>query len=274
VVPSVWNALSARAAVTEGAQVLFLSGSALAASLGLPDIGAIRPDELVRAADRIVQATGRPLIVDGETGFGSLAALSGLVRDLKAVGVAGIHIEDQEYTGQSVSARSGLCSPETMLARVNVAKNAGGTDVKVLARTDVIGADWPREHTLERLSAYRDAGADWTMAVFVRSYEELVATADVNVDGALAIAVPGATGYVPTARESFAAGCRGILVTGLSAAVFAELKKLYRLALDDAVDEMGARRVPATQFADEMDFARHLGWQALQYQKPALPGTG
>ena len=88
--PAVWDAISARAAAIAGADTLFLSGSALAASLGFPDVGLIRVEELLHAAQRIVQATKLPLVVYVETGYGGLPALVSLVRDLKMTGVAGI----------------------------------------------------------------------------------------------------------------------------------------------------------------------------------------
>jgi 2,3-dimethylmalate lyase len=262
--PAVWDAFSARAAAAAGARTLFLSGSALAASLGVPDIGLIRPEELLHASARIVEAAELPLIVDVETGYGPLTALPSLIRDLQRVGVTGIHIEDQEFTGQSVSSAPKLCSTATMQARVRVARKAGGDDFIVLARSDVLGEDWPFETTLERLEAYRAAGAQWTMAVFVRSREELAASAGVNPHGSIAIAVPGSSGYIPSAQDASELGCRAMLVTGLSAALFPTYKELYRLALDGALDELRARRLDPGKFADEMGFARYLAWESEQ----------
>src|SRR5581483_6260012 len=117
-------------------------------------------------------------------------------------------------TGQSVSRWPGLTSTDTMIARIAVIRDAGEGQIGVLARTDILGPEWPFERTLERLNAYRTAGADWTMAVFVRSAAELTASAAPSPEQAIAIAVPGAGGYRPTVADAERAGCRGFLVTG------------------------------------------------------------
>lgn len=152
-----------------------------------------------------------------------------------------------------------------MLARVDAARSAGGDDFIVLARSDILGPDWPFETTLERLNAYRAAGAQWTMPVFVRSREELAEAVAVNPEGTTAIAVPGSSGYAPSADEAFALGCLALIVTGFPAALFSTYKELYALALGGALEELRTRRLPADRFADEMGFARHLEIQAHQH---------
>lgn len=254
---SVWDALSACAAVSAGARSLFLSGSALAGSLGFPDLGLVRPDELIHSCERIVAASGAPLIVDIETGFGSLTALARLTVELRRVGVSGVHIEDQDWTGQSVSRRPGLTSIETMNARIAVIREAADGQLGVLARTDVLGADWPFERTLERLAAYRAAGADWTMAVFVRSSSELAATVAPSPAQAIAIAVLGAGGYRPSVGDAARAGCRGILVTGPHAVAHRALREGYELMLGGDIDGALARADSREEVARSLGVERY-----------------
>lgn len=260
--PAVWDALSARSAVVAGAETLFLSGSALAASMGFPDIGLIRVEDLLRATVQIVEASDLPLIVDIETGYGPLPALARLVKDLRRAGAGGVHIEDQEFTGQSVSSKPALCPTSTMIARIDTVRSAGADELIVLARSDVLGGDWPFETTLGRLDAYRQAGAQWTMPVFVRSQAELAAAAELNPEGTIAIAVRGASGYAPSVADSAQLGCRGLIVTGFPVAAFQTYKDLYELAMRGELGELQRRRVAAAQFEQEMEFGRHQPPQA------------
>ena len=53
-----------------GFRALYLSGAALSATLGLPDLGIITQEELCRAVKSLYRATHLPIIVDGDTGYG------------------------------------------------------------------------------------------------------------------------------------------------------------------------------------------------------------
>src|SRR5829696_7179781 len=68
--PGVFNALVARLAERAGFQAVYLSGAALSASLGLPDVGLVALPEFVDAARQITAATDLPLVCDADTGFG------------------------------------------------------------------------------------------------------------------------------------------------------------------------------------------------------------
>lgn len=259
IVPSIWDAASARAATSAGASGLFLSGSALAASLGYPDIGRVSLDDLTRATTRITEATSLPLIVDAECGFGGLPQLALGARSLHAAGATGILIEDQEFTGQSV-ARSNpkLGEPTAMIERIRAAKEATGGSLRVLGRTDLVGHEWRFEDTLERLELYRDAGADWLTAVFLRSQAELASASAVSAGQFVAIAVPGATGYVVNHRDAFAAGCVGVIVTGFLHAAFPHLRELYVMALRGDTDGVRARQLASGDFSRAMAFERFV----------------
>jgi 2-methylisocitrate lyase-like PEP mutase family enzyme len=256
ILPAIWDAASARAAQSAGSGALFLSGSALAASFGFPDIGLVRPDDLVTATARIAAASPLPLLVDGECGFGGNGQLRRYVGELKAAGATGILLEDQEFTGQSVAAAPGLGDPSLMIERIASARDDAGARLTVLARTDVIGPDWPFEQTLDRLKAYAAAGADLLTAVYLRSRTELAAAADA-VDGRfVAIAVPGSSGYVPDPGDAFASGCRAVIVTGFLQAGFHYLVDLYRLALEGEIRRFREQQPDRSEFAAEMGFAR------------------
>src|SRR3954452_22998155 len=94
-IPGVFCPLVAKMAQRLGFRAVYLSGAALSASLGVPDIGLVTLTEFVEEARRIVQATELPLICDADTGFGEALNVERTVRLFDSAGVAGIHLEDQ-----------------------------------------------------------------------------------------------------------------------------------------------------------------------------------
>src|SRR6476646_5955902 len=68
--PGVFDALVARMAEKMGFEAVYLSGGALSASSGVPDVGLLSLTEFVDAARRITQACSLPLVCDADTGFG------------------------------------------------------------------------------------------------------------------------------------------------------------------------------------------------------------
>lgn len=158
-VPGVFNGLSALLASRAGAEVLYLSGAAFSASMGLPDVGLITLDELERVARQIVRVTGLPLIVDGDTGFGSALNVMRTVRELEAARCAAIQIEDQvdpkrcgHLEGKQVT------TVEQMAEKVAAAAGAA-EHLVVIARTDA-RATHGFDEAVRRGLAYREAGAD------------------------------------------------------------------------------------------------------------------
>jgi methylisocitrate lyase len=94
-VPGAHNALSALLAKKAGFKALYLSGAALSASLGMPDLGILGLEELCLFTRTVYRATGLPLIVDADTGFGGALNAMRTVRELEDAGAAAIQIEDQ-----------------------------------------------------------------------------------------------------------------------------------------------------------------------------------
>ena len=69
-VPGAHHALCGLLAKRAGFRALYLSGAALSASMGLPDLGIITQDELCSAVKSLYRATDLPVIVDGDTEIG------------------------------------------------------------------------------------------------------------------------------------------------------------------------------------------------------------
>src|SRR5262249_28704901 len=95
-VPGVFNALVARMAERLGYHAVYLSGAALSAGFGVPDVGLLSLTEFVDQARIIAQATSLPLLCDADTGFGEALNVERTVRLFENAGVAGIHLEDQQ----------------------------------------------------------------------------------------------------------------------------------------------------------------------------------
>lgn len=157
VLPGVFNGASARLAERAGFRALYVSGAGLAnATAGVPDIGLLSRDEVVRLAGYIVNAVSVPVLVDADTGFDNVART---VRDLEAAGVAGMHIEDQVFpkrcghlAGKSVIPAEAMC--RKVRAAVKARRN-----LVIVARTDARGVEGFGA-AVARARQYLAAGAD------------------------------------------------------------------------------------------------------------------
>ena len=170
-VPGVFNGLSALLAARAGARVAYLSGAALSASMGLPDVGLVTLDELARTARQIVRVTGIPLIADADTGFGSALMVMRSVRELEDAGCAAIQIEDQvdpkrcgHLDGKQVT------TPEQMCEKVAAAR-ASAASLVVIARTDA-RTTHGFDEAVARGRAYAEAGADVIFPEALETAEE------------------------------------------------------------------------------------------------------
>ncbi len=158
-VPGAHNALSGMLAREAGFRALYLSGGALSASLGLPDLGVMTAEELLLFARSIVRASALPLIVDADTGYGEALNVMRLVRDLEAAGAAAVQLEDQilpKKCGHLSDKR--LAEPDAMAARISAARTAR-TDLRIVARTDAAASEG-LDAAIDRARLYVDAGAD------------------------------------------------------------------------------------------------------------------
>jgi len=169
-VPGVFNPLVARMAERQGFKAVYLSGAALSAGMGLPDIGLVTLSEFVDEARRIVQATNLPLLCDADTGFGEALNVERTVRQFESAGVAGIHLEDQELPKRCghLSGKA-LVEPQAMAAKIRAAVAARRDPGFVLiARTDARGVAG-FDDAVRRAQLYLQAGAD---AIFPEALQD------------------------------------------------------------------------------------------------------
>ena len=157
-----------------GYKALYLSGGGVAAnSLGMPDLGISTLEDVLVDARRIVDATGLPLLVDIDTGWGGAFNIARTIRNFERIGVAAVHMEDQ--VGQKrCGHRPGkeVVSTGEMVDRIKAAVDARTDDgFVVMARTDAAASEG-LEAAVERAVAYVEAGADMVFPEAMRSLDD------------------------------------------------------------------------------------------------------
>ncbi len=158
-IPGAHDAMAALLAKEQGFNTLYLSGAAFSASLGLPDLGLITLTELADRSREITRATGLPILVDIDTGFGSVLNVTRTVQELLDAGVAAIQMEDQDLPKKCGHLNGKkLVSTEDMVEKILAARKAS-PDIVIVARTDAKSVEG-FDAAVERAKAYIEAGAD------------------------------------------------------------------------------------------------------------------
>ncbi|MBA4064973.1 MAG: methylisocitrate lyase [Isosphaera sp.] len=173
VLPGVFSPLVAKLAEQLGFRAVYLSGGALSAGNGVPDIGLLTLTEFAAQAQLTAQATSLPLLCDADTGFGEALNVERTVKMFEAAGAAGIHLEDQEMPKRCghLSGKS-LVSPEEMAAKIRAATAARrDPDFVLIARTDARGVT-DFDDAVARARLYLDAGADAIFPEALQSADE------------------------------------------------------------------------------------------------------
>ena len=174
--PGVPNGSMARQVEKAGFDAVYVSGAGMANSTaGVPDIGLLWRDEVVRLASYVAHAVRIPAIVDADTGFGEGEAVARTIRELEKAGLAGCHIEDQEFPKRCghVEGKT-IVDARMMVARIKAAVSAReDKDFLIIARTDA-RAQEGLDGAVSRANEYLDAGADAIFPEALQSAEEFV----------------------------------------------------------------------------------------------------
>ncbi len=175
VLPGAPNALTARIIESAGFPVVYMTGAGVANSyLGAPDMGLISVTEMVAHVQAIHEAVKIPLIADGDTGFGNALNLVRTIKLYERAGASAIQLEDQvfpkrcgHFEGKSVVPK------DEMVQKIKAAVDARvDSDFLILARTDARAVEG-MDAALERIAAYKEAGADLLFVEAPQSAEEL-----------------------------------------------------------------------------------------------------
>ena len=157
--PGAHNGQASLQAKAAGFEALYLSGAAMTASMGLPDLGVITVDEVCFFIRQIARSTGLPLLVDGDTGYGEALNVMHMVRCFEDAGAAAVHIEDQllpKKCGHLNDKK--LADPHDMAAKIAAAAKAR-RHLCIVARTDAAASEGI-DGTVARAKLFLRAGAD------------------------------------------------------------------------------------------------------------------
>ena len=166
--PNVWDAVSARVLEDLGYPAIATSSAAMAFAQGYPDGQRISRSEMLEAVARITRAVHVPVTADLESGYGKTPEeIADFTKAMVAAGAVGLNFED--ITGDDESSHVELPLQVQKIRTIRETAAALGVPVVINARTDIylmpIGpAETRFERTVERLRAYRDAGADCLFA--------------------------------------------------------------------------------------------------------------
>ena len=234
-IPGAHNGLAALQAKAYGFEAVYLSGAAMTASMGIPDLGMITVDEVCFFIRQVARASALPVLVDGDTGYGEALNVMHMVRSFEDAGAAAVHIEDQllpKKCGHLNDKR--LASPEDMAAKIAAAVRAR-RHLYIIARTDAAATEG-LDGAVARAKLYVQAGAD---AIF----PEALTTAENFCEFARRVKAPllanmtefGRTPFF-TAREFESMGYRMIIwpVSSLRMAAGAQ-ERLYEALQRDGV---------------------------------------
>ena len=157
--PGAHNGMASLQARAAGFEALYLSGAAMTASMGLPDLGIITVDEVAFFVRQLTRASGLPVLVDGDTGYGEALNVMHMVRVFEDAGAGAVHIEDQllpKKCGHLNDKK--LADAYDMAAKVAAAAKAR-RHLYLIARTDAAASEG-LDGAVARARLYIEAGAD------------------------------------------------------------------------------------------------------------------
>jgi 2-methylisocitrate lyase-like PEP mutase family enzyme len=279
VAPGAYDALTAMIFAKLGFELIYMTGYGTAARLGMPDAGLATMEEMVRNARHIAAAVTVPVVADADTGYGDVVNVVRTVREYIGVGVAGIHVEDQQSPkrdGHMAGKR--IVSLAEGVAKIRAAidtRNRHDPDFVVIARTDARGAvGGSMEEAIRRANAYADAGAD---LVF---FEAPLSEAEVDravreVRAKILIHCGGITPYISLVRMRDL----GVRMTILPSLGFTPVARAVHdagaLVRAQGID--GFRQVLESVKGHPMeDFSEFIGFGAIRAieERYLPPGTG
>jgi 2-methylisocitrate lyase-like PEP mutase family enzyme len=215
VLPNAWDVASARILEELGFPVIATSSAAVAFSLGYPDGQRISRDEMLGMVARIAKAVRVPATADMEAGYGTtLEDIAETAKAIVAAGAVGLNLED--VTGSNASSHVDTTLQVEKIRTIRKVSASLGVPLVINARTDIylmpIGpAETRFERTVERLRAYREAGADCVFAPGVKDAEtiaKLVKALDAPLNILVTMGTPSlkALEKIGVARASIGSG--------------------------------------------------------------------
>lgn len=228
-IPGAQNGLAALQAREAGFSALYLSGAAMSASMGLPDLGVITVEDVCFFIRQVARAAGLPVLVDGDTGYGEALNVMHMVRSFEDAGAAGVHIEDQVLPKKCGHLNDKKLLPAAEMAAKVAAAVKARRHLFIIARTDAAASEGI-DGAITRARQYVAAGADAIFPEALTSRAMFRAFAE-GMPGVPLLANMTEFGRTPfiTAEEFAALGYRMVIwpVSSLRVAARAQ-EELYR----------------------------------------------
>jgi carboxyvinyl-carboxyphosphonate phosphorylmutase len=172
---SVFDPISARIAEDLGFEVGMFAGSVASLTvLGAPDLIVLTLSELAAQAYRIGRASGLPLLVDADHGYGNALNVKRTVEELESASVAALSIEDTVLP-QSFGAIGGasLISIEEGVGKMRAAiAGREDPDLVIAGRTSAVAVTGVAD-AIARVTAYEAAGVDAVFLVGVKTRDQM-----------------------------------------------------------------------------------------------------
>src|SRR6266446_1694306 len=158
-IPGAHTGMASLLAKAAGFEAVYVGGSAMTATMGVPDLGIITVEEVCFYIRQVARASGLPLLVDGDTGHGEALNVMHMVRSFEDAGAAGVHIEDQllpKKCGHLNDKK--LADARDMAAKLAAAAKAR-RHLYLIERTDAAASEGI-DGAVARARLYLEAGAD------------------------------------------------------------------------------------------------------------------
>jgi 2-methylisocitrate lyase-like PEP mutase family enzyme len=243
VIPNPWDAGSARVLEALGFRALATTSSGFAFTLGRLD-GGVTLDEVAAHVSALDAATGLPVSVDLEDGFGPEPedAARAVTRVAEA-GAVGGSIEDYDRAGRIYEREH---AAERVAAAVEAVAGLGYPFMLVGRAENHIRGNPDLDDTIGRLQAYEAAGADVLYAPGLRTVEEIRTVCDAVSRPVNVLAVPALS-----FDEIAGAGAQRVSVGGALTWVAAKALADAATAIRDRGDLSAlAARVPLDEWLD------------------------
>jgi 2-methylisocitrate lyase-like PEP mutase family enzyme len=265
VAPGCFDGLSARLVEEAGFEAAYLSGGAVARSMGIPDIGLVTMSEVIERAAQVTSVVSIPVIADADTGYGNAVNLVRTIREYERAGVAAIHIEDQ-----ITPKRCGHLDGKEVIPLVEMEQKLRAAlatrrdpDFCIIARTDARGVNG-FDDAIERGRAFAKLGVD---AIFVEAPQSEAELAQIPLalrDVPLLVNVfkGGKTPMLPVERLE-QMGYRIAIYPSETqrAGIFAMREALRLLKQDGTTEAMDAR---LTTFRERDQVVALDEWQSIE----------
>ena len=245
-----------------GFPIVYATGFGAAASVaGYPDVGLLTQTEMVNHVRYIAQRSSVPVIADADTGYGGATNAARTLQDYEAAGIAGLHMEDQDWPKRCGHVEGKAVVPtEDMVEKIDAMVNARrNADFVIFARTDAIAVEG-FESAVERGHRYLEAGADGLFFDALRTHEQ-IATVGRTFDVPLLFNM-SLSGLTPslTPAEAGALGFRIMLFAGVTVMVaHAAMRRYYHTLRETGSQEsLRSEITPLKEFMASLHADRYL----------------